>query len=109
MGKRESKRKEKGFTKTNVDKLLIQASLAKMRQFYALPFQRLTIALEFEFYHDPIFLADRYVKYSRRLAQSKWMLDTGTLKVEYRAVKLILSLTTKSLPMGNLRRMQITY
>ena len=90
MGKRESKRKEKGFTKTNVDKLLIQASLAKMRQFYALPFQRLTIALEVEFYHDPIFLADRYVKYSRRLAQSKWMLDTGTLKVEYKAVKLIL-------------------
>jgi hypothetical protein len=67
---------EKSFAKTNVDMFLSKASLAQMRQFYALPFQRLTIALEVEFYHDPIFLADRYVKYSRRLAQSKWMLNT---------------------------------
>lgn len=72
---------EKGFTKTNVDLLLSQTNLEKMKSFYQLPFQRLTMELEVDFQHDPIYLAGRYLKYSRTLSQSKWLLENETFKI----------------------------
>lgn len=46
-----------------------------MKKFYSLPFERLTSSFELECVHDPIFLAGRYLKFSRTLSQTAWIIE----------------------------------
>lgn len=65
---------EKGFTKPNVDQLLNEASYEKMQEFYTLPFKRQLCETQTECAHDPIYLAGRYLKFSRTLPQTAWII-----------------------------------
>lgn len=49
--------------------------LIKLFRFYELPFERLLCTTETECFHDPIFLAGRYLKNSRTLSQTAWIVD----------------------------------
>lgn len=66
---------EKGFTKPNVDQLIEELDFEKFKKFYQLPFQRLLCKVETECFHDPIYLAGRYLKFSRTLSQTAWIIE----------------------------------
>lgn len=66
---------EKGFTKPNVDQVIEEFDLAFLKKFYKLPFERVNAVTETACFHDPIFLAGRYLKYSRTLSQTAWLVE----------------------------------
>ncbi len=81
---------ETGFTTQNVEQIIKENNLEKLRQFYELPFKRLTMKCEVECFHDPIFLAGRYLKYSRTLSQTTWLIE-GERGVKINSIEEILS------------------
>ena len=60
------------------------------KRFYQLPFKRLMMTSEVECFHDPIFLAGRYLKYSRTLAQTTWLVE-GERGIKINSIEEILS------------------
>ncbi|CAF0902277.1 unnamed protein product [Brachionus calyciflorus] len=66
---------EVGFTKPNVDLVIKESNLEKFKKYYTLPFTRTMSNFDLECTHDPIFLAGRYLKFSRILSQTKWIIE----------------------------------
>lgn len=66
---------ETGFTTQNVEQIIKENNLEKLKTFYQLPFKRLIMKPDLECFHDSIFLAGRYLKFSRMLSQTRWTVE----------------------------------
>jgi tRNA pseudouridine synthase 10 len=69
------------FTKQDVVSALSTARSAHLKEIYDLPLKFLSSKYEITCTHEPVFLAGRYLKYSRRLPQTKWIVE-GVKKTE---------------------------
>ena len=77
---RKNNKKWEVFTRVSVLKAISDTKDAKFEKNYCCPPRRLTKPLvcdPMNSFHEPVFLAGRYNKYSRAMSQTPWLLDSG--------------------------------